>query len=108
MQRVTEHGPTLQIKSSGHTESILTVVYENSKICGHFIKQHQSPERLLRWETYVNLEVQSNLLMWSPLLRDHLSLAATLFGSLNAKYSANEPVSRGHLSEAASFCPSLE
>ena len=46
--------------------------------------------------------------MWSPLLRDHLSLAATLFGSVNAKYSANKPVLRGHLSYAASFCPSLE
>ena len=44
------------------------------------------------------LYLQSNLLMWSPLLRDHLSSAATFSGSLEPKCSANEPVLRGHLS----------
>ena len=42
--------------------------------------------------------IQSNLRMWSPLLRDHLFQAATISGSLEPKYSANEPVLRGHLS----------
>ena len=42
--------------------------------------------------------LQSNLLMWSPLLRDRLSYVVTFSGSLKPKYSANEPVLRGHLS----------
>ena len=44
------------------------------------------------------LVIQSNLRMWSPPLRDHLSLAATFRGSLEPKYSSTEPVLRGHLS----------
>ena len=35
------------------------------------------------------------------------ALSSHLFGSLRLKYSAHEPVLRGHLSYAASFCPSL-
>ena len=42
--------------------------------------------------------IQSNLLMLSPLLREHLSYAATFTGSIEPKYSVNEPVLRGHLS----------
>ena len=33
-----------------------------------------------------------------PVLRDHLSKAATFSESLEPKYSVNEPVLRGHLS----------
>ena len=43
-------------------------------------------------------QLQSNQLMWLPLLRDHLSKAATFSGSLEPKISASEPVLRGHLS----------
>ena len=38
--------------------------------------------------------VQSDLLMWSPLLRGHLPLAATFSRSLELKYCANERVLR--------------
>ena len=44
------------------------------------------------------MKVQSNLLVWSPLLRDLLLKEATFSGSLGPKYNANEPVLRGHLS----------
>ena len=50
-----------------------------------------------------NPRLQSNLLMWPPVLRDHLSQAATFSGSLEPKYSVNEAVLRGHLSEAVNF-----
>ena len=52
--------------------------------------------------------LQSNLLMWSPLLRDHLSKPATFSGSLESKNRANEPVLRDYLSYAANTCSSLE
>ena len=45
-----------------------------------------------------NIQIPSNLLMWPPVLRDHLSKVATFSGSLEPKYSVNEPVLRGHLS----------
>lgn len=41
--------------------------------------------------------------MLSPLLRGHLPSAATFFGSLEPKYSENEPTLSGHLSRAANF-----
>ena len=40
----------------------------------------------------LKIQVQSNLLMRSPLLRDHLSNAASFSGFHEPKYSANEPV----------------
>ena len=46
----------------------------------------------------IYLYIQSNLLMWSPLLRGYLSLAATFSWFLEPKCSVNEPVLRGHLS----------
>ena len=62
----------------------------------------RDPERqddpLVEVTTQAGLTVQSNLLMWSPQLRDHLPEAATFSMSLDPKYSANEPVLRGHLS----------
>ena len=46
----------------------------------------------------IRLKVQSNLSKGVTVLRGHLSLAATFFGSRKPKYNANEPVLRGHLS----------
>ena len=54
-----------------------------------------------------NRQVQSNLLMWSLLSRDHLPSAAIFSESPEPKYSTNEPVLMVHLSQAATFCPSL-
>ena len=53
---------------------------------------------LLYWSNNNSLHVQSNLRMWSPLFRGYLSQIATFSGSLEPKYSANEPVLRDHLS----------
>ena len=62
----------------------------------HFACQGRSQTYILLKQSF--LDIESNLLMWSSLLRDHLSKAATFSGFLVPKYSANEPVLRGHLS----------
>ena len=43
-------------------------------------------------------ELPSYLLMWSLLLRDHLSYIATLSGYLELKHIENEHILKSHLS----------
>ena len=53
----------------------------------HIIKEPQ-----IKWIFEDNLGTYFLLLMWSPLLRDQLFKEAFIFGSLEPRYSVNEPI----------------